>query len=93
MNETDDLSNNSEHFKSVHKRWMARRNRRQESPDYKDDWYAEQCGRCRFWLPLAGEIGSDYGVCSNPKSPFDGLARFEHDGCDVFEDAETWRGR
>lgn len=93
MKKRDDLANSPEHFKAAHERWMARRNRRQDSPGYKDEWYAQQCGACRFWLPLEGRFGSDYGVCSNAGSPFDGTVRFEHDGCDFFEPAGGWKGR
>ncbi len=74
----------------THRRWMAGRNRRQEDPEYKDEWRNEQCGHCRFWVPLSGALASDYGACTNATSPFDGRVRFEHDGCDKFEPAETW---
>jgi Protein of unknown function (DUF3027) len=44
-----------------------------------------------FWLPLAGELGSDYGACANARSPFDGRVQFEHDGCEApREGATTW---
>lgn len=79
-----------EHRRATLKRWHTRRNRIQESPDYRDDWYAQQCGQCEFWIPLAGGWGRDFGVCSNPASPFDGQARFEHDGCDFFSLAPEW---
>ncbi|WP_310369208.1 DUF3027 domain-containing protein [Catenuloplanes atrovinosus] len=74
----------------IHKRWVAGRNRDTASADYRDEWYDEQCGLCKFWFPLAGELGSDYGVCANAQSPFDGRVRFEHDGCDEFDDAGEW---
>jgi len=66
---------------------MARRNRRQESPGYHEEWWAEQCGACRFLVRLSGVLGHDYGACMNPASPFDGRVRFEHDGCDRFVQA------
>ncbi|WP_460514774.1 DUF3027 domain-containing protein [Flindersiella endophytica] len=59
-------------------------------PEYRESWYDEQCGGCRFWIPLAGSMGSDYGACANSASPFDGTIRFEHDGCDVFEQPGRW---
>jgi hypothetical protein len=74
----------------VHRRWVARQNRDTADPSYHDEWYDEQCGGCWFWIPLAGELGSDYGACANASSPFDSTVRFEHDGCDVFEDAGGW---
>lgn len=78
------------HLGASYQRWMDRRNRKQESPDYRDEWYAEQCGHCRFWVPLTGALGADWGVCTNPRSPFDGRVQFEHDGCDEFEPSEGW---
>jgi hypothetical protein len=74
----------------VHQLWLARRNRRHEDVGYRDEWWAEQCGGCRFWLELAGQLGFDYGVCSNPKSPFFGLVRFEHDGCESYAPGGPW---
>jgi hypothetical protein len=47
-------------------------------------------GRCAFWVPLAGSWGLDYGACTNPASPFDRRAQFEHDGCDEFAQAAEW---
>lgn len=79
-----------EHQTETHSRWLAVRNRKQESPDYQEEWYSEQCGGCEFWIPLAGGWGSDFGVCSNLDSPFDGTVRFEHDGCEFFSPGEAW---
>ena len=42
------------------------------------------CG-CRHLVKLAGDVGSDWGVCSNPESPRAGLITFEHQGCMAFE--------
>ncbi|WP_431919576.1 DUF3027 domain-containing protein [Nonomuraea jabiensis] len=75
---------------AIHRRWIAERHRRTEDPDYREQWYSEQCGSCRFWLPLSGELGRDYGACANPASSFDGRVRFEHDGCEAFEEAGAW---
>lgn len=74
----------------IHRRWVQTRNRRSDDPDYQDTWYDEQCGACRSWFPLAGVLGSDYGVCAEATSLFDGRVRFEHDGCDAFESAGRW---
>lgn len=73
-----------ERFKVIHERWMKKRNRKQESNLYQDEWYSEQCFMCEYYIPLSGEIGCDYGVCSNSNSSYDGQVRFEHDGCDKF---------
>ncbi|MFS8105241.1 DUF3027 domain-containing protein [Lentzea alba] len=74
----------------IHERWVRRRNRDTGDPAYRDEWYDQQCGGCRNWIPVTGALGSDYGVCAGAKSQFDGTVRFEHDGCDAFEDAEGW---
>ena len=45
------------------------------------------CG-CKHFLPLAGSLGMDWGVCANSKSPRCGLLTFEHQGCFQFEGGE-----
>jgi hypothetical protein len=75
---------------SVFPRWSEFRNRLQESPDYPDEWWVAQCGRCEFWIPLAGVWGVDYGACANRASEFDAQVRNEHDGCEAFTDAVEW---
>ncbi|MGP4102178.1 DUF3027 domain-containing protein [Nonomuraea sp. KM90] len=75
---------------AIHERWVVERHRRTEDPGYQEEWYSEQCGGCRFWLPLAGEMGRDYGACANPAAPFDGRVRFEHDGCAAFQESGAW---
>jgi len=72
---------------ATHSRWRERRLRKTEDPAYLDEWYAQQCGGCRFWMPLTGILGSDYGGCTNPVSVRDGVVQFEHDGCDAFAPA------
>ena len=79
------LKNDMRRAAEVHERWSVQRNRKQEAPGYREEWWAEQCGHCAHWVPLSGALGRDYGACGNPSSPFDGRVRFEHDGCDVFE--------
>ena len=78
------------HQRGTHSRWLDGRNRRQDEATYRDEWYAEQCGVCEFWVPLAGQWGRDWGGCSNPRSPFDSTIRFEHDGCDEYSAAADW---
>ena len=70
--------------KVVHSRWSERMNRRTDDPGYRDEWYYQQCGGCLHWLALGGHIGDDWGICSSASSPIDGVARFEHDGCEHF---------
>lgn len=75
---------NAAHNSECHRRWGLLRNRSTADADYPDNWYFEQCGGCRYWIALRGEIGRDYGVCTHSASSYDGQARFEHDGCGVF---------
>jgi len=50
-----------------------------------DRWYGDcSCG-CKYYLPLEGKLGADWGVCHNPKSHRCGLLTFEHQGCQHFE--------
>ncbi|MBB5776909.1 DUF3027 domain-containing protein [Nonomuraea jabiensis] len=91
MTDNPDHAGYSEAERSaIHERWLAERHRRTEDPHYREEWYSEQCGACRFWFPLAGALGNDYGACANAASPFDGRIRFEHDGCDAFQESGTW---
>ena len=78
----------------AHRRWVSALNRTNDeaAPGYRESWSWEQCGGCIHWLPLAGTLGTDWGACSNPASPFDRRAMFEHDGCEQFEeDPQGWR--
>ncbi|TRV73353.1 DUF3027 domain-containing protein [Streptomyces sp. 130] len=59
-------------------------NRSTGNPDYLDAWFDEQCGGCRSWSALSGELGPDWGVCTRPDSLFDRRVRFEHAGCERF---------
>jgi hypothetical protein len=68
----------------VHERWLHLLNRSTGDPGYRDEWFDEQCGGCRFWVALSGELGLDWGACAGADSPFDGQVRFEHDGCERF---------
>jgi hypothetical protein len=86
---------NDEAFATVtHNRWRRRRLRNMDDPAYRDEWYAEQCGGCRFWIALTGVLGGDYGACANPASVRDGFVQFEHDGRDAFAPApnDEWGG-
>lgn len=42
-----------------------------------DDYPDCSCG-CKHFIPLEGDEGADWGVCSNSKSPRAGLLTFEH---------------
>lgn len=54
---------------------------RESTDEYGSDC---SCG-CKFYLPLKGKIGSDWGVCHNPESHRCGLLTSEHQGCYKFE--------
>ncbi|MGQ0846577.1 MAG: DUF3027 domain-containing protein [Sporichthyaceae bacterium] len=77
----------------VHRRWIAKvgLHRSPGSPDYQESWYWQQCGGCAFYIPLNDPLGADWGACSGASSQFDGLLRFEHDGCEAFEQDSTGR--
>ncbi|MFF3842510.1 DUF3027 domain-containing protein [Streptomyces sp. NPDC001930] len=68
----------------VHRRWLQLLNRSTGNPGYRDEWFDEQCGGCRFWIPLSGDLGLDWGACTHADSRFDGRVRFEHDGCEHY---------
>jgi hypothetical protein len=70
------------HRNKTHRRWVERLNHPAHHPD--------QCGICTYWVPLSGEWGLDWGVCTNGESSLDGRAQFEHDHCDAFERAREW---
>jgi len=79
-------------FRRLHYRWVEQRNRGGAGPEYPEQWAYEQCGGCHYWLPIAGPLGTDWGVCANFRSPFDRHATFEHDGCEFFlADPAGWR--
>lgn len=46
-------------------------------PEVAEEGGSYQCGGCRFFLAL----DSDYGICANVASPYDGRITFEHIGC------------
>jgi hypothetical protein len=50
----------------------------------RTEWHEDQCFLCRFYLPLAGPLGADWGACANPASPRHGAVTFEHDHCRAF---------
>jgi hypothetical protein len=76
--------NDDAFHRSTHERWVRRLNRNMAAPTYRDEWYGEQCGGCRFWIALTGVLGDDYGACTNEASLRDGVVQFEHDGCEAF---------
>ena len=63
---------------------MKRLNRDMADTEYRDEWYAEQCGGCAYLDSADRRAREDYGACTNPSSPCDGVVQFEHDGCEAF---------
>ena len=84
MKRPESRPNDDAFARETHARWAQGQHRPMDDPGYRDEWYAEQCGGCRFWIALGGVLGDDYGVCANAVSPRDGRVQFEHDGCEAF---------
>jgi hypothetical protein len=40
-----------------------------------------QCLHCRHYVELSGELGADWGACTNEHSQYDGKLVFEHWTC------------
>lgn len=47
--------------------------------------YGDCSSGCRFFVPLEGKLGMDWGICANPSSHRCGLLTFEHQGCKHIE--------
>ncbi len=60
-----------------HERWIKR-------PRH-DAGEKRQCMNCRYYIPLRGSVGADWGVCCNAQSQYDATLCFEHDGCDKYK--------
>lgn len=46
--------------------------------------HGQQCCHCRFWVPLEGSLGGDWGACVNLDSKRGGLVVFEHFTCERY---------
>jgi hypothetical protein len=83
------LKDDIHHFRKTHNRWIERMHRQEKEEELSleevQKRIIEQCIICRYYVLLEGQWQYDWGVCSNPLSPFDGMVRFEHDGCDHWE--------
>jgi hypothetical protein len=89
-NEGGEARHDPAHVAQTKQRWRRLWHRRTDVPGYREEWRSQQCGACEFWIPFAGELGLDYGACTNPASPHEGTIMYEHDGCDSFSPAEVW---
>ena len=47
-------------------------------------WGADCSCDGRWYLPLAGDLATDWDVCSNPASPRAGPLTWEYQGCPEF---------
>lgn len=56
-----------------------------EPRDRGGEWGADCLMGCRWYHPLKGAAGADWGVCCNPASHRCGRLTFEHQGCWQFE--------
>jgi hypothetical protein len=53
---------------------------------YSDKNYPDCSGGCKYFTPLAEDLGFDWGVCANPNGPRAGLLTWEHQaGFDCYE--------
>jgi len=48
-------------------------------------WHCDCSTGCKWFAPLHGRLGDDWGVCTNRASHRVGLLTFEHQGCLQFE--------
>jgi hypothetical protein len=58
--------------------------------DTKEDYPDCSCG-CKYFLPIEGELGFDWGVCGKSDAPRAGLLTFEHQagkGCFEYGEEE-----
>lgn len=88
------LGDDREHVAACHRHWSeAAMTPGPATLHGRGEWSEDQCGACRYYLPLTGALGADWGICSNSASPCDGVVMFEHDGCNAFSAAEDgWGG-
>lgn len=84
----------------VHWRWAERPGRVAASsdaapPEIRALYDAgQQCLGCKWFVPLAGTVGMDWGVCANVESEHDATLMFEHDTClkRTPGQSEKWNG-
>jgi hypothetical protein len=93
-NEKRFLHKDPNYRQATHNRWMdgkVQRNRDIDSSEYDEKWETwsqQQCFMCQFYVQLEGQLGMDWGACTNELSAFDGCIMYEHDGCEHFSFAE-----
>lgn len=58
-----------------------------------DKNYPDCSNGCKYFIALNGNLGYDWGVCSNPKSDRAGLLTWEHQAgmdCFIFDEERTY---
>jgi hypothetical protein len=81
------LKNDPKHTSATHERWLKKipTNRDFDAPGYITEGLDnELCFLCQYYVKLTGEIGKDWGVCSNSLSRFDSRVMYEDDGCEQY---------
>lgn len=84
------LAQDVTHAKLTSTRWLG--TYRYYSSDQPNDYIkitekegtSPACFKCRYYVALSGELETDWGACSNEKSPLDRTVVFEHDSCECF---------
>jgi hypothetical protein len=89
MNKKLYLVQDEKHGRECHQRWLLKVNRDINASDYRPEWGTQQCGGCRYFVPLVGYLTDDWGGCTNSASLFDKQIMYEHDGCDAFDPASN----
>lgn len=83
------LAVNRDHLHQCHARWLESRYSEQRPELAGAIYEGKQCLTCRYYIPASGLFGADWGACSHPNSFCDSTARFEHDGCEQYEQNES----
>lgn len=73
----------AEQYVAAHEAWAERLVVRFGGISARNDreYYENQCGGCRFYMPIEGASAADWGACGNPASDRIGSVVFEHHGC------------
>lgn len=57
----------------------------------REKHYRPDCScSCKYFTKLEGDIGKDWGVCTNSQGPRKGLLTFEHMGCSFYEEINSY---
>lgn len=82
----------SKESNAIHSRWAKRipdlSRLSPDNPARRNYEAGKQCGSCKFFAKLKGDLGMDWGVCTNAKATWDGDAVFEHFSCSRYEQSK-----